>query len=248
MIVVDTTAPDLAIQSPADGSTIATTRPTISGTSEPGQVVSVTVDGASLGTTTAGLDGTWSLPVTWDLADGEHTAVATATDDFDRTSTVDSTFTVDSEAPAVAITTPEDGSTITDPTPIILGTADPDATLSVSIDGVAVGTTVADASGVWSVPTTAALSDGLHVATAVATDASGNSASATSMFTVVEAMTEPDGGVGGSVSGGGCGCAAAGSTAHAGSGLGALAAFALLMALWARRARATRRTRRSGEG
>ena len=77
---------------------------------------------------------------------------------------------IDCPVPAPVITTPEDGSVISDTTPDIAGTGEPGATIALTIDG----TEVADAAtvgedGTWSYPTTTPLSPGDHVVTATQT-------------------------------------------------------------------------------
>src|SRR5438067_6064783 len=78
-------------------------------------------------------------------------------------------LTVDTVAPAVIITGGANALT-NDPTPTIRGTAaDPGATVSVSVSGVATATTV-QGDGTWSV-TAATLSDGLHPVAVTIADA-----------------------------------------------------------------------------
>lgn len=189
--------PFVDIVTPVDGSTTNDTTPTISGTADPGASVRVTVDGTVVGTATADATGFWSIVVTTPLASGDHTAQASTTDGGGRTATDSSTFTVDATAPAVAIVAPADGSSTNDTTPTISGTATPGASIEVFVDGVLVGTATAAADGTWSVTPTMALPAGPHAARAVATDAAGNVATASSSFlvdtsTFVEITAPPD--------------------------------------------------------
>ncbi|WP_194293017.1 Ig-like domain-containing protein [Streptomyces smaragdinus] len=188
IFTVDTTAPAApVITGPADGSIIGTNTPTITGTGEPGATVNVVVDGTPLGTATVAPDGTWSLPVTTPLADGPHTVDATQTDASGNISpAATSTFTVDTTAPAApVISTPADGSTISDTTPTISGTGEPGATVNVVLDGTPIGTATVGLDGTWSLPTPAPLADGVHTVDATQTDALGNvSPAATNTFTV----------------------------------------------------------------
>ncbi len=57
---------------------------------------------------------------------------------------------------------PSNGSFINNNTPMITGMAAANATVSVYVDGVSIGSTVADSGGVWSFAVPNALSDGLH--------------------------------------------------------------------------------------
>ncbi len=173
----------VAITEPADAATIIDSTPDIVGTGEPGATIVVSIDGTEVGTTTVEADGTWRVALTTALDNGDHTATAAATDTFGHTDTATATFTVDART-SVAITAPANGSDINDPMPTITGTAAAGASVEVTVDGTVLGTVTADASGMWSIPTTSALSDGEHVVTAEATDAFGNRAEDTSTFTV----------------------------------------------------------------
>jgi len=185
------TAPPAApvVTAPANGSTTNDNTPTYSGTAEAGSTVTVIVDGTPVGTTTANGSGAWSFTPVAALADGPHTVKATATDAANNTSAESNTntFTVDTTAPAAPVVlTPANGSTINDNTPTYSGTAEPGSTVTVIVDGSAVGTATADGSGAWSFTPTAGLTNGLHTVKATATDAVGNTSpeSNTNTFTV----------------------------------------------------------------
>lgn len=97
------------------------------------------------------------------------------------------TWTVDLTPPAAPIvTTPANGSLINTPRPTYSGTAVAGSTVTVIVDGVPVGNTVADGSGNWSLLAPADLLDGSHTVRATATDTAGNTSesSATNTFTV----------------------------------------------------------------
>lgn len=190
--VVDTTAPAApVITSPADGSTTNDPTPSISGTAEPGSTVEVFVDGTSIGTTTASDTGAWSLTPPAPLADGDHTATATATDALDRVSppSAEVGFTIDTTPPAApVITSPADGSSTTDPTPPITGTAEPGSEVTVIVDGTAIGSTTADENGDWTFTPTSPLPNGEHEITAEATDGAGNTGPESEPVTVTIAQ------------------------------------------------------------
>jgi hypothetical protein len=191
---VDTTAAPPVITAPTNGSATNDPTPAITGTAEPDATVQVVVDGVVVGTTTAAADGSWSLPVTTPLADGPHTVSASQTDPVGNVSApATSTFTVDTTAPArPVITGPADQTTIGDNTPTITGTAEPGATVTVLVDGTVIGTTVADASGQWSLNTTTPLADGPHQVRATQTDAAGNTSQQTiNNFTVDTSAAAP---------------------------------------------------------
>ncbi|HYD04592.1 MAG TPA: Ig-like domain-containing protein, partial [Reyranella sp.] len=65
----------------------------------------------------------------------------------------------------------------------LTGTADPNATVKIAIDGTQVGTTTADATGKWSYTPTG-LSDGRHTVVVSETNAGGQTGSATMTFTL----------------------------------------------------------------
>lgn len=201
--VIDTEAPVApVITAPEDGSTITDPTPTITGTGEPGATVTVEIDGDEVGDVVVAADGTWSLPLTDPLDDGEHTVAATQTDEAGNTSEADEvTFVVDTEVSPPVITAPADGSSTNDTTPTIEGTAEPGATVEVSIDGVPVGTVTADGDGNWELQLTDPLDEGDHTVSAVQTDDAGNvSEAAENDFTVhltapaAPVITSPDDG------------------------------------------------------
>lgn len=173
----------IAITSPAMGSTTSDSTPEIRGTGEPGAIVTVSVDGAAIGTAVVAADGTWVLEVPTALANGTHTAEAVARDTVGNTARAETTFEVDART-TVDIVAPASGSVTSDATPTISGTAAPGATVVVRVDGVEVGTVMAAADGTWSIDVTTSLADGSHMAEATATDGFGNTATDTSTFTV----------------------------------------------------------------
>jgi CSLREA domain-containing protein len=187
---VDTTSPTApVVTTPANGSLTNNPQPPVTGTAEPGSTVMVYLDGSVAGTTTADASGNWSYTPTAALADGSHTAKATASDAAGNISVDSNTnsFRVDTTAPAApVVTTPANGSLTNNPQPPATGTAEPNSTLTVYLDGTAAGTTTADASGNWSFTPPTPLSQGAHTVKARATDAAGNISvdSNTNTFTV----------------------------------------------------------------
>ncbi|POZ59949.1 Ig-like domain-containing protein, partial [Chromobacterium alticapitis] len=195
-LVVDTAAPSapsgLALSvasdtgsSHADGVT-SNNQPTVTGTAEAGSTVTVYVDGRAVGTTTANGSGAWSYNLSSSLADGNHSIKATATDaagNISGQSTADN-IVVDTAAPSapsgLALSVASDtGSSHTDGVtsnnqPTVTGTAEAGSTVTVYVDGRAVGTTTANGSGAWSYNLSSSLADGNHSIKATATDAAGN--------------------------------------------------------------------------
>lgn len=187
--VVDRTTPSLEIRGPGDNTTTNDATPTISGTTEPRQLVTIVVDGVILGTALADETGAWRFESTAPLAEGMHRVEVTTTDAAGNTATDAHGFTVDLTAPAVDVTGPSNGAVISDATPELRGTSEPGATVEVFVDGVRVGVVVADAMGQWTLATTDALSDGEHTIRAVARDDAGNTATDSGSF-VVDTRTE----------------------------------------------------------
>jgi uncharacterized repeat protein (TIGR01451 family) len=194
--VVDTTAPAApVVTAPTNGSTTSNLRPPVTGTAEPGATVTVSIDGAAVGMATADGSGNWSFTPSANLAPGTHTVSARATDAGGNLSpaSATNTFTIDTTPPsAPVVTAPANGSATSNVRPPVTGTAEPGATVTVSLDGMVVGTTTANGSGAWTFTPPADLTAGTHTVTARATDAAGNASpvSATNTFTVD--LTPPD--------------------------------------------------------
>ncbi|MFD2571935.1 putative Ig domain-containing protein [Spirosoma soli] len=164
------------VLTPANGSLIADNTPTYSGTAVAGSLVTVFVDGNPLGTTTAEAEGNWRVTATTPLADSPHQVYATATaNEVTSPTSNTNTFTIDTSAPsAPVVITPANGSVLADNSPTYTGTAEPNSTLTVFVDGSAIGTTTAVAGTSWSFTPTAPLSPGPHTVRARATDLAGN--------------------------------------------------------------------------
>jgi uncharacterized protein (TIGR03382 family) len=58
--------------------------------------------------------------------------------------------------------------------PTLGGTAEAESTVTVWVDGIVVGTALADEAGTWQLTPATALADGPHLAVAIATDTAGN--------------------------------------------------------------------------
>ncbi|MBJ7347507.1 MAG: hypothetical protein JHC87_02920 [Thermoleophilaceae bacterium] len=177
---VDTSAPAApVIASPTTGSSTNDSTPTVTGTAEAGSIVKV-YDGASLVcTTTANGTGNWTCD-TSALADGPHVLTAKATDAVGNESGASNTvnLTVDTAVPAApVISSPANGSSTSDTTPTVSGTAEAGSTVRVYDGALLVCTTTANGSGNWTCDTSA-LADGSHALTAKATDAAGNQSGA----------------------------------------------------------------------
>lgn len=185
---VDTTAPSApSITAPLANALLANARPVVSGTAEPGTTVTVVIDGMPAGTVVADAQGRWSFTPATALMDGMHTVSATARDAGGNVSPSSTpvSFSTDTTAPvAPTISSPVNDAALSDSTPTITGAAEAGSTVTVRVDGVAVGTTLADAMGRFSFTVPTAMSDGAHVITATATDAAGNTSPASTPVNV----------------------------------------------------------------
>jgi autotransporter-associated beta strand protein len=173
---------------------------TITGTAEAGSAVTVYVNGGTnLGSTQADAGGAWTLVYAGTLGSGNQTFTATATDLAGNTGSPSAAFVVNTSLSTPVITgisvdsgaSSSDGVT-NDTTLVFTGTADAATTVNLTRVGVGpVGSAVANGSGVWSIDlSAAALTEGIHSFTAVATD--GSSSSATSApFAVTIDITAP---------------------------------------------------------
>ncbi|MFY0575795.1 Ig-like domain-containing protein [Cystobacter fuscus] len=183
---VDTTAPAVSIDAPANGGNpLNTPVTTVSGTAEPGSKLTVEVGGTTYTDVPVENDGSWKVTLNSPLTNGTYTATATATDAVGNTATDTSTFTVDTTPPAVAITAPTNGRTSSQEVTEVTGTAEPGSKVTVVVEGTTYPEITVPTSGIWTVPLNSPLTNGgPYTATATATDAAGNTATATSTFSV----------------------------------------------------------------
>ena len=195
---VDTTAPAVTLTTPSDGSVVAPT-PTFSGAAgnASGDLSTVTLriySGNTTGgqlvqtRTTNASAGSWSVNASPALADGIYTAQAQQADSVGNVGvSAPATFTVtsaDITPPAVTITTPPNGSSGADTTPLYAGGAGaapgdlPTITVNVYLGLTPSGQplqtyTTSEAGGSWSVQGDT-LPDGVYTVRAEQDDAAGN--------------------------------------------------------------------------
>ncbi|MDX5437778.1 MAG: Ig-like domain-containing protein, partial [Pontibacter sp.] len=103
---IDTKAPaPPVVSAPAEGATLNSNKPTISGTAEAGSAVAVFIGANQVGTATAGADGKWSFVPSTELAEGKQELTAKATDAAGNSSSASGvrTFTVDTQSPETTI-------------------------------------------------------------------------------------------------------------------------------------------------
>ena len=197
---LSTTAPTvseaLTIDTGSSASDHITSNDALSGSGLANTVVHFTIDGSPIATTvTTNAQGAWSFTPTG-LADGAHTIVASQTDSFGNTGSASLSFTLDTTAPLVAITSP--GGPTNQAAQTITGTvdvADAGATVTLLDGTTALGSAVVQSNGSWSIPVT--LSSGSNSLTAQVSDLAGNSATSSAVVytlsttapTVSEALT-----------------------------------------------------------
>lgn len=179
-VVVDRTAPGApAVASPADGALLGAADlaagglVALSGTAEPGAEVAVEVDG-SVSLVLSDASGAWSLDAV--LGDGAHGVRAAATDAAGNGSGFGAvrTFTLDTVAPAApAIASPAAGTLTSAGSVTVTGTAEPGATVVVTV-GAAQVSVVADAAGAFQATLPLPAADGATSISAVAVDGAGN--------------------------------------------------------------------------
>ena len=186
---IDTTPPSVSIDVPQDGAVSDMRDVTVAGTTEPGAQVAVEIadaDGNVIQTTEVTADdmGDWSVDTEMPLTDGDYTATATATDEAGNSSSQTSTFSIDSEDPNLSIQSPQPDEVLAESQPTIQGTSDPDATITIVVDGGEPVEVTTDDMGNWSYTPEDPLADGEHTVEVTATRPNGRESSASVSFVV----------------------------------------------------------------
>ncbi len=179
--------------------------PTLTGSADPGNAITVVVGGATFNTTADGTTGDWSVntgstPTSGTFApdlNGINEVQVTASDG--TCTNVDATnneLTIDTTDP----TTPTVAAQLTnDPSPVISGTAEPGSTVTFTLGG-ATFSVVADGSGDWSVNTETAipvsgtftdLTDGTYDINITSTDEAGNTSNDATADELIVDLTDP---------------------------------------------------------
>jgi hypothetical protein len=195
---VDTLAPQVRLNAPADGAALNVVQPVISGTSEAGAEIEVELlDGqgnvVETLVATADMLGAWSVTPTMPLVDGAYSVIATASDRAGNSATAGpNDFTIDTQAPALSITAPADGSVSGVRDVVVRGVTEAGQEVVVELlDGMgnvlSTQTVTADGMGAYSA-TFQNLANGSYTATASASDAAGNSSDAMVSFAVDSAQ------------------------------------------------------------
>lgn len=172
--VKDTVSPTTpTIVAPAEMSFSNTTTPTFTGSGEPGSTVRVSRGGVELCSTVVPTSGQWACTSSG-LLPGVVVVTVRATDAADNASGVSPqrTFNIDTQAPVEPIiSTPTMGASVA-PSPMLSGTAEPFATVSVFEGAALVCSVAADATGSWTCNTV--LGSGPHTVVARQVDRAGN--------------------------------------------------------------------------
>ena len=172
--------------------------PTVNGTGEAGSTITIYNGSDVLGTTVVPSSGLWSFTPPAPLTDGTWVLTAKATDPAGNPSGLSDPWTinVDGTAPGAPVISQvvddvpgrtgslDINETTNDATPTLSGTAEANATVTVRVDGVAIGTTVANGLGVWIFTPSSPIAEGPHALTAVATDAAGNTSGVSNTWTL----------------------------------------------------------------
>ncbi|MBA2662395.1 MAG: choice-of-anchor L domain-containing protein [Bradymonadaceae bacterium] len=185
-ITVDTIAPELEVYTPVHAGVYLVSPETVEGGAEAFAQIDIVINDVHLGATTADLDGEWSFELEA-LGDGDYKLVVTATDAASNETEVVVDFIVDTTAELI-ILQPSQDAVVRTATPTVSGEAEPNAVVEIIIDGVVVGTVVADDNGAWSWQPNAPLAEGELTVTAFADSAAGNRADSVT-FTIDTSTT-----------------------------------------------------------
>ncbi|TVU67073.1 Ig-like domain-containing protein, partial [Cobetia crustatorum] len=200
-LIVDTAAPEAPLLDETDGTSVV-------GTGEVRASIEITnANGDVVGSAIVDADGTFSVELTPEQAAGSE-LTATATDAAGNASEPSAAITVPvdaditaPEAPTItsvsddveAVTGPlTSGDSTNDSLPTLTGNAEIGSTVTVMIDGQAIGTAMADANGAWTFTPETELADGEHAFTVTATDAAGNISVPSAEFALIVDTAAPE--------------------------------------------------------
>jgi hypothetical protein len=167
------------IDFPHDQAYINTNQPTIIGTLRDdkknpvaNETVQILINGTAIGSATSDFNGIYRFPVNSPLPDGTYSLSIFC---VESQAVIESNqFTIDTIAPSVTITYPQNGASINNSSIVFVGTTEADAMVIVFVDGDTFGNICyADDSGNWSIEYDG-LANGSHTITAQATDIAGN--------------------------------------------------------------------------
>jgi hypothetical protein len=188
-----------------DAGLVATDRPAVGGTGEPGDTITVTYADGQQTTTTVAADGTWTAPPPREpLPDGCAQIGVTETDRAGNASHADIPVNIDTHAPDVPCLGPvlDDVGPITGPIapngttddarPTFTGSGAPGDLITVYDNGGKLGYAQIGDDGKWAFTPGTDLAEGPHSATITATGPAGNESAPSSTFDFVTDYTPPD--------------------------------------------------------
>ncbi|MEG5302933.1 Ig-like domain-containing protein [Enterobacter kobei] len=208
------------------GETTRDTTPTLSGTGNPGDTVTIYNGGVKLDDVVVDGTGNWTWTPATPLPNGTYDITLTVTNmegtgnesapSQPVTITIDTDPPVTPAAPVITdsvsqVTGPvPDGGTTNDPRPVLSGTGTANDVINITdtVNGIptVVGTVTVDSTGNWSWRPDSNIGEGSHVYTATATDEAGNVSAASPAITITVDTVAPDtpviSAVGGEPSGG----------------------------------------------
>ncbi|WP_235893760.1 Ig-like domain-containing protein, partial [Limnobaculum xujianqingii] len=187
------------------GSTTDETKPTIFGTGDAGNIITIYDNGKVIGSAVVGADGNWSFTPETALSEGAHKIIITQTNPEGQISSPsdDFIFVVDTVAPnkpmfealddVGAIQGPiANGATTDDARPEFTGKGETGSTITIYIDGKEAGKTTVGSDGTWSWTPTADLADGHYQVTVTETDTAGNTSETSPTFDFNVDTTAPE--------------------------------------------------------
>ncbi|HAD4347453.1 TPA_asm: BapA prefix-like domain-containing protein [Salmonella enterica subsp. enterica serovar Typhi str. CT18] len=180
-------------------------RPTLNGTGEAGATIRILDNGVEIGSATVDQSGNWRFTPNTPLESNAHIFTAVATDPADNSGQLSDGFTlnIDAQAPDVPVITSviDDnnqptvpvlpGQSTDDRQPILNGTGEPGATITIFDNGTPLGTAQVGENGSWTFPVPRNLSEGSHNLTVSATDPAGNTSAVSAPWTIVVDITPP---------------------------------------------------------
>ncbi|EDV1505652.1 BapA prefix-like domain-containing protein [Salmonella enterica subsp. salamae] len=180
-------------------------RPTLNGTGEAGATIRILNNGVEIGSATVDQSGNWRFTPNAPLESNTHLFTAVATDPAGNSGQPSDGFTlnIDAQAPDVPVITSviDDnnqptvpvlpGQSTDDRQPILNGTGEPGATITIFDNGTPLGTAQAGENGSWTFPVPRNLSEGSHNLTVSATDPAGNTSAVSAPWTIVVDITPP---------------------------------------------------------
>ncbi|EBP1890545.1 type I secretion C-terminal target domain-containing protein, partial [Salmonella enterica] len=180
-------------------------RPTLNGTGEAGATIRILDNGVEIGSATVDQSGNWRFTPNAPLESNAHIFTAVATDPAGNSGQPSDGFTlnIDAQAPDVPVITSviDDnnqptvpvlpGQSTDDRQPILNGTGEPGATITIFDNGTPLGTAQVGENGSWIFPVPRNLSEGSHNLTVSATDPAGNTSAVSAPWTIVVDITPP---------------------------------------------------------